>query len=266
LVVAPYLAPRTREVLTERGISYADATGNLSLVADSPALWVTATGAAHDPNVMSLPLRSLKGPRAGRALRALVEFRPPFGVRELAARAGVSAPTLSRVIDLLGREELVERDDRGSVASVDWQGALRRWSLDYTLRTANHIVPCLDPRGLSHLVEGLASLRLDYAATSALAAEQLFPYAPARTAAIFVSDAAQARDRLGLRETDFGANVYLVEPFDSVAIERTVERGGLCCANPAQVVADLMTGPGREPSTAEELMRWMETNPDVWRR
>lgn len=169
------------------------------------------------------------------------------------------------MIDLLAREDLVERDERLAVASVDWQGALRRWSLDYSLRTSNRLLPCLDPRGIAAFTGRLASTDLTYAATGALAAERLIPFAPARTATIFVADAGLARERLGLRETDTGANVVLVEPFDPVVFERTLVRDDLVCANPAQIVADLLTGPGREPSTAEELMEWMERDDDAWR-
>lgn len=265
LVIAPYLPQRTREVLAEREISYADMTGNIWLTASRPGLWVSAVGATRAPDTAGTPLRSLKGPRTGRAMRALVEFRPPFGVRELAARARVPAPTLSRVIELLDREALIDRGERHAVAAVDWQGALRRWSLDYTLRTSNRVVPCLDPRGTAACTDRVASADFTYAVTGAFAAERLIPFAPARTAAIYVPDAELARERLRLRQTDSGANVFLVEPFDPVVFERTMIRDELVCANAVQVVADLLTGSGREPSTAEELMVWMAEHEDAWR-
>lgn len=265
LVVAPYLAKRTRDALAERQTSYADATGNMSLVADRPGLWVMSVGATSDPEAAALRSNSLKGARSARGVRALVEFRPPFGIRELAERASVSAPTLSRVTALLEREDLIERDDRGTVMAVDWQDALRRWSQDYALRSSNRLLPCLDPRGVGTFTERLSGSDVAYAATGAFAAERLIPFAPARTATIYVPDAEIARERLSLRPADTGGNVILVEPFDPVVFERTSERDGLTCANPAQIVVDLLTGPGREPSSAEELLKWMERNVDAWR-
>lgn len=265
LIVAPYLPQRTREALTEQGTSFADATGNLLLIAREPGLWVSAQGATRDPGSTGTSLRSLKGRSAGRSTRALVEVRPPYGVRELAARVGVQSSTLSRVIDLLEREDLVERGDRLAVVSLDWQGALRRWSLDYTLRTSNRLLPCLDPRGTSPFTQELIACDLTYAATAAFGAQRFIPYLPARSATVFVPDAHLARERLGLRASEFGANVMLVEPYDPVVFERTLVRDDLICANPAQIVADLLTGPGREPSTGEELMTWMEANDDAWR-
>ncbi len=59
--------------------------------------------------------------------------------------------------------------------------------------------------------------------------------------------------------------MLLVEPFDDVVFDRSTVRDELVTAAPSQVVVDLMTGPGREPSEAEELINWMKENEVVWR-
>lgn len=73
MVAAPFLSPRTRELLTEAGLAYADGTGNLRLVLERPVLYIETTGASSDPwaKLGDRPLRSLKGPTAGRVVRAL---------------------------------------------------------------------------------------------------------------------------------------------------------------------------------------------------
>ena len=38
--------------------------------------------------------------------------------------------------------------------------------------------------------------------------------------------------------------------------DRTVQRDGPRCVAPAQLVVDLLTGPGREPSQGEEMLAW----------
>ena len=136
-VIAPYLSERTREVIASRGVSYLDSTGNMRLRSDKPALYILTNGADKDPWPDDQPLKSLRGRGAGRALRAVVDFRPPYGVRELAGRANVSPATLARVIDLLARDALLIRDARGRVNDVDWDGCLRRWSNDYEFATSN---------------------------------------------------------------------------------------------------------------------------------
>ena len=41
--------------------------------------------------------------------------------------------------------------------------------------------------------------------------------------------------------------------------------GGYLVAAPAQVAADLLNGPGREPAEGEFLIEWMKINEEQWR-
>jgi len=265
LIVAPYLSPRAREILIAEGVSYGDTTGNLRLTADRPGLFVETEGATKDPWPDAQPLRSLRGRGAGRAVRAIVDFRPPYGVRELATKAGVSAATLSRVIELLVREALIMKDGKGRVLEVDWIGALRRWSLDYDVRRSKSATGWLEPRGLPALVSKLEQAEWQYAVTGSVAAQRFAPIAPSKQAIVYVADIAQAATLLDLRAADVGANVLLTEPFDPVVFERTAIRDRLVTVAPSQLVVDLLTGPGREPSEGEELVSWMKANEDAWR-
>ncbi len=264
-VVAPYLGPRAREVLEAAGVSYGDTTGNLRLTSDRPGLFVEAVGATKDPWPDDQPLRSLRGRGAGRAVRAIVDFLPPYGVRELAAKASVSPATLSRATELLAREALLTKDAKGRVLEVDWAGVLRRWSLDYAVRGSKSITSRYRSRGLSTLVDNLGKATWPYTLTGSVAAQRFAPIAPSKQAVVYVRDVANAAKRLGLREADAGANVLLAEPFDEVVFERTLARDGLTIAALSQVAVDLLTGPGREPSEGEELLKWMKVNERAWR-
>ena len=265
VVASSYVSPRTRELLEGLGVGYMDVTGNVRIEVPEPGLFVFTSGADRDPWPQDDELRSLRGRGAARAVRAIVDSAPPFGVRELAASTDTSAATLSRVLEMLEREGIIERSPRGPVSGVDWQAALRRWADDYDQTASNTAVTCLDPRGLPALENSLARTRLRCAATGAFAAQRFDPIAPARTAALYVEDADEAADRLGLREVDAGANVVLLEPFDPVVFDRNVTRAGLRCVAPSQLAVDLLTGPGREPPQGERLLRWMSDNEDAWR-
>ena len=264
VVAAAYLSPRARAMLRARGVGYVDITGNVRIETATPGLFISTDGADHDPWPREHKLRSLRGRGAARAMRAIIDTRPPYGVRELAQSTGASAPTLSRVLDVLEREAIVTRV-RGAVSTVDWQGAIRRWAEDYDQTDSNTPTTVLEPRGLPALEDKLRATAFAYAATGALAAQRFDPIAPARLAGIYVTDPIQAIGRLDLRETEAGANVVLLEPLDSVVFDRTVERDGLRCVAPAQLAVDLLTGPGREPSQGEEMLAWMERNEHVWR-
>ena len=132
-VVAPYASAANRKRLTERGIGFVDATGNVRLSCDVPAFFIEGQGADRDPWPNRSDLRSLKGNATGAAVRALLDFAPPYGIRGLADRAGVSAPTLSRVVELLDRDGLVDGKPRGGVEAVDWVGGIRRWTRVYSV-------------------------------------------------------------------------------------------------------------------------------------
>ena len=264
VVAAAYLSPRARAMLRARGVGYVDITGNVRIEISAPGLFISTDGADRDPWPREHKLRSLRGRGAARAVRAIIDTCPPYGVRELAQSTGASAPTLSRVLDLLEREAVVTRV-RGAVSTVDWQGAIRRWAEDYDQTDSNTSTTALEPRGLPALEGKLRATKFAYAATGALAAQRFDPIAPARLAAIYVTDPFQAIDRLDLRETEAGANVVLLEPLDTVVFDRTVERDSLRCVAPSQLAVDLLTGPGREPSQGQEMLSWMERNEHVWR-
>jgi hypothetical protein len=265
LVVAPYVSPRTRGLLTDSGIGYADATGNLRLELEKPALFVSLNGANSDPWREERPLLSLKGPTAGRVVRALCDFVPPYKIREMAERSNTSLASTSRVVALLDREALVAREERGTVIDVKWEQLIRRWTDDYSLNASNQVRTFLEPRGIEMLLRKLEVSDWPYSVTGSFAAIRVAPIASPRLAVIYVEDIRIAAGQLGLRPVESGTNVFLVQPFDPVVFERTTKSNGITYAALSQVAADLLTGPGRSPAEGEELLKWMGENQDAWR-
>jgi hypothetical protein len=266
LLVAPYLSPRTRQLLEAAGANYVDNTGNVLVRLRRPAMFIRMSGADTDPCPVQSKLRSLKGPAASRVVRALLDFRPPYGIASLAERAGSPLSTVHRVIDLVDKEGLLEREPRGPITSVDWEGLLQRWITEYGLAESNRVERYIEPRGLDRLLDRLRSSELDYAVTGSLAAARLEPIAPVRLIMVFVGDSVEdAAETLGLRPVDYGANVLLIEPFDRVALERCETDDGIRYAAPSQVAADLAKSPGRGPNEGAALVKWMAANEDAWR-
>jgi hypothetical protein len=265
VLVAPFLSSRTRDRLEERGVGYIDLTGNVRVALDRPALFIHTRGAERDPRREERPARTLKGAKAGRIVRALCDYVPPTGVRELAEEARTDPGYVSRVFRLLEREALIQREPRGPVTSVDWQGLIRRWTEDYSLFGSNRTGSYLEPRGLNSLLQKVRNSDFQYAVTGSLGSASVAPVAPARLAVLFVDDIEDASERLAIRPTEVGANVILAEPFDPVVYERDEERDGITYVAPSQNAADLLTSPGRGPSEAEELMEWMARNEGAWR-
>lgn len=266
VVVAPYLSESTCARLRECDLSYLDLTGNVRVVLPEPGLFIETQGASEDPNREKRPARSLRGPKAGRAVRTLIELRTPPGVRELATLAKIDAGYVSRVLSFLDSEALITRRGRGRIESVDWAGLLRRWAQEAPLDSRGQLRTFLEPRGLSALRARLAKLDAPYAITGSLAAATLAPIAPARLATIWVRDAAGVVEGLALRPADAGANVMLIEAGDESVFDGTTQREGLWYAALAQVAVDLLTSPGRGPQEGEALIDWMKTNEEKWRR
>jgi len=265
LVAAPFLSPRAQDRLSRTGFAYADLTGNIRLTLTEPGLVIQTTGATQNPEPTPRDRKSLKGPKAGRLIRALSDFRPPLGLRELAKRAGVDAGYASRVVEFLSREAIVVRATRGPITAIDWPALLRRWSQEYTSMERRRVAMYLAPRGLDSVIERLRAMSGDYVVSGSWAASQFAPVAPTRLLLLYANrPTAIARD-LEIRPTDAGANLALATPFDPVVFERTSEKNGVIVAALSQVAADLLTSPGRGPNEAEALMAWMSEHENVWR-
>lgn len=266
VVVARYLSEATRARLRDADVGYLDLTGNARIVVAEPGLFIETQGAPEDPDREERPARSLRGAKAGRIVRALIDRREPPGVRELAALTKIDAGYVSRVLALLDTEALVTRVGRGRMETVDWPALLRRWAQEAPLESRGATGTYLEPRGLSALVARLTKSDERYAVTGALAAAAFAPTTPSRLATIWISDAVAAATRLGLRPAEVGANVMLIEPADEGAFEGAAQRDGVWYAAPSQVAADLLTSPGRGPAEGEELIGWMQANEEKWRR
>ena len=266
MVISPFLGPSAKDRLADAGISYADATGNMRFVTSRPAVFIETEGAVRNPWRENVPLRSLQGRRSARVVRAFLDYRSPYGTRELAALSGNAPASISRVAELLERDAIIERaSPRGAIVSVDWKRLLHRWAVDYDFSSANRMMPCLEPRGLPRLFQMLREAEFGYAVTGSFAGNRYAPLAEPRLATVYVADLGDAMNRLELRPADTGGNVLIVQPFDPVVFDRTERDDGITYARVTQVAADLMTGPGRGPAEAEGLIEWMEVNEETWR-
>ena len=265
LVTAPFLSPRTRDLLSEAGASYADDTGNVRIVVEKPGLFIERQGALKDVDREPRALGSLKGPAAARVVRALCDLSPPYGIRKLAELAETPPASVSRVVGLLRREALVESGRRGEVLSVDWAALIKRWTQDYQFVSSNESSTYLEPRGLPSLLQKVGRAKMDVVVTGSFAATRRAPIAASRMAALYVQDPGAAAEALGLRPADTGGNVMLVRPLDRVVFDRVWKEDGVAYAALTQVAADLLTSPGRGPAEGEALVQWMRKNVDAWR-
>lgn len=265
LIVTGYLSELARARLNASDVSYLDLTGNARIAIDRPALFIESRGADRDPSPKGRGSRSLKGGSAARIVRALCDWKPPVGVRELAGRAETSPGYVTRILTLLESEDVITRDTKGAIATINWRDLLQRWAQDYAVGRTNRAFTFLEPRSTEALLNRLRAYKPKWALTGSRAVPRAATSAPARAISCYLENPETAAVDLGLRSVDSGANVILLEPFDSVIWQRTRKEADLTCVAVSQCAVDLLTGTGREPSEAQALLSWMEKNEDAWR-
>lgn len=267
VVVAGYLSPLTRAALESASLSYLDTTGNVRVVLDEPGLALIAPGADRDPfRGPDRPTTTLRGTPAGRVARALIDRRPPWRMRELAAFAGTSLGSTARTVDLLDREALLGRGGVAGVEAVDWVGVLRRWSEDYELIKRRRVTRALVARGVEAVADGLRGRPASYAVTGSLAARLASPVAATELAVVYARDTEKLLSTLRAAPTAGPANLLVIEPSDDAPFLRAFEQDGVRYAAYSQVAVDLLAGPGRDPEEGDALIAWMSANEDRWRQ
>ena len=262
ILAARYLPVRARQILCDLQTGFADATGNVSVRSVRPYAALTGRGGTlHDPWApeRGIELRSLGGPATGRCLRALLDAPPPASLEVLAATARTSVRTAGRVLAYLADEGALDRSANGAeIANLDAESVLRLWAVDYTQVLTNRSQMLAATGTIEDIAAELRSTTVPYAATGALAAWYYPTILPVDWVTVYVHDAADAASAWRLDEADTTRNMLLLEPYDRVVFEHTVERDGIRCVAPAQLAIDLLTGPGREPSQGEHLLNVME--------
>ncbi|MGI8729923.1 MAG: type IV toxin-antitoxin system AbiEi family antitoxin [Solirubrobacteraceae bacterium] len=265
LVVAPWLSPRTQELLEAEGLNFLDLTGNALVKLDNPAVFVQAAGATRNPAPPPRGPASIRGAKAARLVRVLADARPPYGVRELAVAAGLTAGYVSRLLDALDRDALIDRGRRGVVDAVDVPALLRAWADGYDVFKRENVSTFAAPNGAAAALGQLADLPTRAAVTGSFAAVRLAPVAAPSMLVVYCDDTAATAQVLGLLVADEGANVTLLRPFDEVVWARATTADGVAFAAPSQVVVDCLSGNGRMPAEGDALLDWMAANEDEWR-
>lgn len=267
LVVAPWLSQRTQDLLAADNINYIDLTGNVLLKLEEPAIFIKVAGAARPTESRPRGQVRVRGPKAGRLIRFLTDVCPPYNVTEIAGATGLAAGYVSRLLETLNSEAIVDRSRRGRIEAVDYEALLLRWAENRDLLNKTKAMTFIAPAGATASLARLADLTTQstFAITGSFAATRLAPIAAPVLLAIYTDDAGSLAPSLGLLPADEGANVVLLRPFDPVVYDRATQADGLSYVAPSQAVVDCLAGNGRMPAEGEALLTWMKQNESLWR-
>lgn len=265
LVVAPWLSARTQELLAKDGINYIDLTGNALVNLEYPALFIQSTGASRDPTPQPRAPARMRGPRAARLVRLLIDVTPPYGVRDVASATGLNPGYVSKLLETLDSEALVDRSKRGRIESVDIKGILQRWAESYDVFKTNTASRFVAPKGAAQLLSQLQDTPNRLAVTGSFAAVRYAPVAAPSLLLAYSDNALSAGADLQLLPSDEGANVILLQPYDDIVWQRTSWSEEIRYVGLSQVAVDCLTGNGRMPAEGEALISWMLENEAEWR-
>jgi hypothetical protein len=280
LVVAPWLSQRTQNELRTRGIGYLDLTGNVDWSVVAPAIRILTQGASRAPKANGegeTKKVTLAGPRAGRVIRFLTDFQPPYRATQISDEAGTSLPWVSRLLGQLEDQLLVSRDGRW-IVSTDWAGLLRARAETYDLLRHNSFVGMTSPHGPQAVLRDLRELMSSkapqggdrsIAVTGPLASRAIAPLTAGGQLMLYVQAGPHSpdfwADELGLLRTDDDADVLFLRAYDDIVFSRTRQVDGVPHVALTQLVLDGLGGPGRMPAEAEAVLQHMATDTGHWR-
>jgi hypothetical protein len=278
LVVAPWLSPRTREVLDRRDFGYLDLTGNVSIKLSQPAIFIRTEGEQRSPVPEHRGRRGLSGSRAARLVRELVDFEPPRRANELAKATEISESYVSRLLDSMSDEALIMRDGR-VITDVDWPALLRARAASYELLRANRAVAVVARQGRNRLLDALRMNKNRHRVllTGSFAAEAIAPTTVGGPLMLYVPPGPQVVDEVAqdlalLRTGDHqgrgsASDVMLLQPTSDEAFDRPQRErvDGVECVGLSQLVLDCLSGPGRMPAEGEAVLAWMQAHEGDWR-
>lgn len=273
LVIAPWLSPRTRDVLAGRQVSYLDLTGNIDLRLPT-GIVIKTEGAQQDPHPTShRRSRGLSGAAAGVITRLLIDFEPPYRQKDLAIAGHVSPGYVSRICQTLDDEALITRDGM-HIVDVNWQALLRARADNYDVMKANHAVLMASRKTPDAIYRSMIAQGTENTAviTGSYAAREVAPVAVGGPLMIYVEPRVHSVDELAeelsLLQVSTGApgNIVVLHPSNHGPFERRRAFGAAEHVALSQLVIDCLSGPGRMPAEGEAVLAHMAATEGDWRR
>ncbi|HEY8903501.1 MAG TPA: hypothetical protein VIM48_07325 [Chthoniobacterales bacterium] len=262
LLVTPELSSRVLAFCKEHDISAIDLNGRA---------WVRAIGLLVDRSPLpgrsfryELEPRNIFVGKSARIVRCLLTDRDRVWTQaEIVPRAGASSGLVSRIVQHLISQGIVEKIAAREFRLRDWRGLLDEWveSDRFPKRVSTRFYAgSLDsPKELARRIQEWAeSEKVPLAFTQWIAAWIRHPYAEPAVCSAYVSRPPEAAtlERLGLRSVTEGGRLWLHVPDDEGILSETQNRGGLTLATDAQIYLDLQRTGLRGPEAASALREW----------
>lgn len=266
LVVVPFMGEVGKELCDKAGVAWLDLSGNAHIAA--PRIRVHVEGRPNRFKRRGRP-PSVFAPKSARIVRwLLIHSKSAFSQRELARLTGTDEGMTSRIVKRLENQQLIERDDRGSLRAAKPDALLDAFREQYQFERHDilrgHIAARSGDALLRATAEAFERRGVDHAATGLGAAWLWTKFVGFRLVTFFLREhpSAAVLQEIGFREDARGANVWLVVPSDEGVFHGAAERNGVRSVHPVQIYLDLKAHPERAPEAAAQLRSERLT----WRR
>jgi hypothetical protein len=264
LVAVPFMGPAGRRRCEEADVAWLDLSGNARIFA--PGIRVRIEGQENEFKNRGRPLSAF-APKSARIARwLLLHPHQPMAQREIAQATGMDEGFTSRIVSRLEKDDLIVREPDGTIRPRDPDLLLDAWREGYDFSKhqviRGHMAARSGDELLRRLSGDLQGQGVKHAATGLAAAWLLTQFAGFRLVTMYVFErpALELLKRLGFREEERGANVWLVVPKDEGVFQGAADRGGMACVHPVQAYLDLKDHPERAKEAADhlraELLNW----------
>ena len=255
LFVAPFISEEARKILVAEDIGYLDLAGNCLISLDK--IYIRKEGRANR-FTKKRDLQSLYSPKAERVLRALLQApKRAWKVEMLAEVAQVSLGQVSNVKKLLDGREWLRRGSDG-FRLVETEKLLLEWAANYKLRRSR-VKEFYSLNSLTEIERQVSELRDGKrfgALTGFSAAARLAPAVRYNRVSAYAYESGETvAEKLGWKAVTSGANVSLIEPYDSGVFLGSGEVEGQEIVSSVQIYLDLIETGGRGEEASEALLR-----------
>lgn len=257
VVAAPYVSERSREICRAQGVGYIDLAGD-AFLQFGPVL-VDRVGRRTN-QLEKRSLRTILAPKATRVVRTLLqEPEKPTTISEIAQKCSLSVAGVYRVVDLLQSKELVVRDEKKRILVPYPRKLLLEWARAWDVgknRAARYFSFEKTPEQImSRIAMAAKGLGTQYAFTGMAGASLVAPFVRFEDVWVYVKgDQAPLVNALDLRPVSSGANVVLLEPYDSGVFAGLRVLDGRQVVSDVQLIVDLYTYPARGLEQAEHIL------------
>ena len=262
LVVTPKLSSRIVTACKELGIAAIDLNGRTWLRA--PGLLVDRGPLPGRSFSYELEPRNIFVGKSARIVRCLLTDRDRTWTQaEIVPLTRASSGLVSRIVQHLISQEIVEKTSAREFRLRDWLGLLDEWvesdHFQKRTRTTAYAGFLGPPQELAHRVQQWAAAeKVPLAFTQWIAAWTRHPYTEPAVCSAYVErfpDAATL-GQLGLRPVTEGGKLWLHVPDDEGILTETQTCSGLKLVTDAQIYLDLQRTGLRGPDAASSLREW----------